>query len=561
MLKRTKISLLALLSVVLIISACSNNNGGSNQGTQPSEGGTTEVTDNLTEPGTFPIVNEPVELTILIAGDSNVEDFQTNEFTKWYEEHTNVKVKFEVSPPGASAETLNLRLASMDLPDIMLGMGVTRAQEMIYGPQGVFLPLNDLIEEHGFYMKKAFEEQPKYYDSIVTPDGNIYSLPEINECYHCSMPFKLWMNEDFLEAVGMPLPETTEQFYETLKAFKEQDPNGNGKADEIPLAGAIRPGAARAVELQVEMFLMNSFVFTPANRMYLEDGQVTTSYTQPGWKEGIQYLNKLYSEGLIAGESFTQDEQQLRQMGEHAEAPILGAFPGIYLGNATEIGGPSGRWLDYTTVAPLAGPDGTQYAVHNPYQFTSGKAVITSAAENPEIALRWLDGFFDEDIMNRVQNGIPGEDFKEAEEGMLGIDGSPAKYELITPYGGMTNNHWYQKAPVYNYSATRLSWYAGENPDENNEVILYRETNEKYEPHKPPFEMVIPHLYFTEDQSTELADLEKTVKDYVDQMLARFIIGEANIESEWDNYLATLKSMGVDRLIQINQDAYDALNS
>ncbi|MBD2845962.1 extracellular solute-binding protein [Paenibacillus sp. IB182496] len=557
--KWTRMSIL-LLAAMLVLAACSGNNGGSAE-TEAGEGnGSASGSVVLTEPGAFPIVEEPVELTVLIAGDSNVEDFQTNAFTKWYEEQTNVKVNFEVAPVGGSAETLNLRLASGDLPDIFLGMGVSRAQEMIYGPQGVFQPLNDLIEEHGYYMKQAFEEQPKYYDALVTPDGNIYSLPEINECYHCSMPFKLWMYEPFLEAIGMTMPQSTEEFYTVLKAFKEDDPNGNGKADEIPLAGAIRPGASKAVELQVEMFLMNAFVYTPSTRMYLEDGSVTTSFTQSGWKEGLKYLNRLYADGLIAGESFTQDEQQLRQLGEHAEAPILGAFPGIYVGNGAEIGGASGRWLDYTTVPPLEGPDGVRYAVSNPYQFTSGKAVITTAAEHPEVALRWLDGFFDEDIMNRAQMGIPGEDFKEAGEGAASIDGGVARFESITPYGGITNNHWYQKAPAYNSSAARLSWSAGDSPEVNLEVILYNETHDNYAPYQAPLAMAIPNLYFTEEQSTELADLEKTIKDYVDQSLARFIIGEMDVDAEWDSYLANLSSMGLERMIAIYQEAYDAVN-
>jgi putative aldouronate transport system substrate-binding protein len=552
--------LVFMLIFTLILAGCKNTPTNQSKGTTgTASNGKSSTDSNLTEPGTFPIVKEPVELTVLIAGDAKVEDYKTNAFTKWYEELTNVKVNFEVAPVGASAETLNLRLASGDLPDIFLGMGVSRAQEMIYGPQGVFLPLNDLIEEQGYFMKKAFEEQPKYYDAITTPDGNIYSLPEINECYHCSMSFKMWMNEPFLQDLGLEMPETTKEFYEVLKAFKEQDPNNNGKADEVALAGAINPGKTKQIETQTEMFLMNSFVYTPSTRMYLDDGKVKVSYNQPGWKEGLKYLNKLYSEGLLAGESFTQDEQQLRQLGENADAPILGAFPGVYAGNATEIGSESGRWLVYKTVPALKGPDGTRFAVANDYQLTTGKFVITSATENAKVALRWADGFFDEEIMTRAQNGIPGEDYVEAGSDEVGIDGSPAKYSLITPYGSVTNNHWYQKIPAYNTSAIRLSWSAGENPSQNNEVILYNQSKENYEPYKAPLKMQIPPLYFKEEQSMELADLEKSLNDYVDQMLARFITGEMDIESEWEIYLSTLESMGVERLVKLYQNAYDEM--
>lgn len=561
MFKKVKRFFFLIIIFLFILSGCQTGNEANTEKDNNSNNVIDNETaeSNLTPPGTFPIVKEKVEITVLLPANSMVEDYETNAFTEWYEELTNVKVNFEVSPVGASAETLNLRLTGSDLPDVFMGMGVSRAQEMIYGSQGVFLPLNDLIEEQGHFIKEAFKEKPQYEKSITTPDGNIYALPEINECYHCSVPYKMWMNESFLTELNLKVPETTDDFYEVLKAFKEKDPNKNGKADEVPLAGAIRPGATKSVETQVEMFLMNAFVYTPGTRMYLDDGEIQVSYNQPGWKEGIKYLNKLYSEGLLAGESFTQDEQQLRQLGENADAPILGAFPGIYLGNGTEIGSDSGRWLDYITVPSLTGPNGERFTEKDHYQLTTGKFVITNASENPEVALRWADGFFDEEVMNRAYNGIPGVDYVEAGEDEISIDGGKAKYTLITPYGTITNNHWYQPIPAYNSSEARLSWSAGDDPAQNNEVILYNQSRDNYDPYGIPIEMQVPPLYFTEEQSMELADIEKTIKDYVDQMLSRFVTNDLDIDKEWDNYLSTLDSMNLERLIELNQDAYDAL--
>lgn len=552
--KRWSTGMLLLLCVMVTLAGCLG--GGSEETGLSANGGKSSTGDasNLTPPGTFPIVKEPVELRVLVKGESRIEDFQTNAFTQYYERLTNVKVKFEVAPEGSFQETLNLRLASGDLPDIIMNMGVSRVQEVIFGQQGIFLPLNDLIEKHGSFIKRMFQEKPEYYKAIVSPDGNIYSLPEVNECYHCSLSMKMWIYKPWLDKLGLSMPTTTDEFYKVLKAFKENDPNGNGKADEIPLAGSSAPGAWNA---SIETFLMNAFVYTPGG-VYVKNGKVQVSYDKPEWKAGLEYLHQLYKEGLLAGESFTQDQQQLMRMGENPEAPLLGTFPAGWFGIGSEYRGPSGRWKGYVTVPPLKGPNGVQVAVSSPYQYNSGKLIITNKAKDPAVALRWADGFFNEEVLLRANMGAEGKDWKAAEPGSVGIDGRKAKWEAVSAYGSVTNTQWYQSNPTYISEDYRLSWSAGEKPEENVEVILYNQTKQNYEPYRAPLEHVLPPLFFTEEQSMELADLEKTLNDYVRQMTARFIIGDVDITSEWNNYMSTLKNMNLNRYLAINQEAYDS---
>lgn len=89
------------------------------------------------------------------------------------------------------------------------------------------------------------------------------------------------------------------------------------------------------------------------------------------------------------------------------------------------------------------------------------------------------------------------------------------------------------------------------------EKLLYEETKEKYEPYKPDDDMVVPPLYFNEEQSAELAEIESTIQNYVDETNARFISGDEDIEKGWDKYLETLDSMNLGRYIEIYQEAYD----
>src|SRR5690606_12840590 len=175
----------------------------------------------LSPPGEFPIVSEPVTLRVLMLGHPIVEDFQTNLFTEWYTNRTGIQVEFTVAPPSEEREILNLTLASGELPDVIVGFTIDPSMLAIYGAQGTFLPLNDLIEEQGYYIKEVFEGSPQVKPLITSPDGNIYGLPQVNECFHCFYSQKMWINQTWLDNLNLELPQTTEEFFNVLMAFKE----------------------------------------------------------------------------------------------------------------------------------------------------------------------------------------------------------------------------------------------------------------------------------------------------------------------------------------------------
>ncbi|RJG23987.1 ABC transporter substrate-binding protein [Paenibacillus thiaminolyticus] len=548
--------LVAVMTLSLVLTACSGSGGnasGTNDGGQASE-------SIVTPKGTYPIVEEKVTLKVMIPSEALVENFETNEFTKWYEEKTNVHVEWIVVPQQSASEKLNLMLASGDYPDVIMRFGVTPAQQMIYGNQGVFLPLNDLIEQYGDNFKKVLDSNTGLSTAITAPDGNIYALPSINDCYHCSMAQKMWIYKPWLDKLGLDVPTTTDELYTVLKAFKEKDPNGNGKADEVPLTGAPRGSGWYS---SIDAFLMNSFVLNPVfsqsrSHMYVEDGRIQVAFDKPGWRDGLAYMNKLYKEGLIDPQIFTQDSDQLLKLGEASGDPIVGAAFGGHQGVFTQIAGESGRWLDYVTVPPLKGPNGVQYAAYDPFGYSVGSYLITKNAKHPDVAFRWADGFYDEEVSLRTTIGRPDEEWREAKEGEIGINGKPAKWAKLKEYGQIQNVHWEQTAPTNRSNELRLSSAVPDNGEPSLEVILYNETKNNYDPYKPSADMAVPQLFFTDEQAAELSDLSKTINDYVDEMMARFVIGDADLEKDWDIYLQTLEGMNLPRFLEIYQTAFDS---
>lgn len=542
----------ALTAFSILLAGCSADKGQA-EGDNKKDEGASAI--ELTAPGTYPLVKEKTTLKVMVRGNPLVENFATNEFTKWYEEKTNVHIEWEVVPEQSMQEKLNLVLASEDYPDVIMGLNISPSQQMIYGSQGAFIPLNDLIETQGSQTKKLFEGNPDLKSAITALDGNIYALPEINDCYHCSMSQKMWIYEPWLKKLNLDMPTTTEEFYNVLKAFKEQDPNGNGKPDEIPLAVT-----QKSWRSAIDGFLMNSFIYNPIygssyKHMFIKDGKVDVAYNKPEWKEGLRYLNRLYKEGLIAPESFTQDENQLIQIGENPDTVLLGASTGGHQGVFTQLLGDSGRWNEYKAVPPLKGPGGVQYAANDTTSFTPGSFVITKKAKNPELALRWADGLYEEEHTLRSVYGRPDEEWRKAKEGEQGINGKPAVWSELKSFGTVQNVNWAQTGPSNRTNDFRLSAVA--KGDDDLEVILYNETKNKYEPYAPKDVSTVPPLFLTNEQASEVADLAKTLNDYVDEMIARFVIGDADLNGEWDGYVQQLDAMNLARYLEIYQKAYD----
>ncbi|WP_217591891.1 ABC transporter substrate-binding protein [Cohnella sp. GbtcB17] len=545
---------LAMVLLVTILAACSGNNADSNA----SSGGASPGSEAAVAPaGEFPIVKDKITLKVMTGANPAVEDFNTNEFTKYFEDLTNIHVEWEIVPTSAVAEKLNLALASGDLPDVVMMMDVTPEQQALYGQQGVLLPLNDYIEKYGVNTKKMFEESPLVKPTITSADGNIYALPAPNECYHCSMRQKMWIYQPWLDKLGLKMPTTTDEFYNVLKAFKEQDPNGNGKADEIPFSGAPAQSQGSTLTTSVENFLMNSFTYAPFTRLYVNDqDKVDVPYTKDGWKEGMKYLHKLYAEGLMDPQALTRDPAQLVQLGENPDTVILGAASGPNMSVITQLNGASGRWKEYVAVPPLKGPGGVQLTQYDPYQVAPGKFVITKEAKNPEAAFRFADALYDREITLRSTIGEPDVDWRWAEKGEIGLNGEAAVYKDMSSFGVTQNKHWSQSGIAYRPNSLRLGAVASE--DNPLESILYKETKDKYEPYRVDVKSVLPPLNLTVDQSQEIADLSKTIYDYTSEMMARFIIGDADVDAEWDKYLKTLDGMNLKRYLEIYQTAYEA---
>lgn len=518
----------------------------------------------LTEPGTMPVVSEPAELTIFWYQSTPVGEMDENEFTIWFEEQTGVHINWMIYSDKDTAKTkANALIASNEMPDMFVNVGFSDMEAVMYGQQGIFIDLAPLLEEYGYYINQMFEEAPSAREDVTDNNGCIWGFPNYAACYHCETQQRGWIYtpwlEQYKEATGKGKPTTTDEFYDMLVYFKENDMNGNGDPnDEIPFAGAVGGWGTELPGL-----FMSAFEYYDQDESYVEyvDGKVRFVADSEGWKEGLKYVNKLYTEGLIAPESVTQSSSQLLTMGENPGEVILGsAFASNASGTIFSIGDEDGRYTKWEVIEPLEGPTGLKQVTETRQKATMN-AFITSSCEYPELAVRWMDWCYShEGNLSIGSNGIPGKGWIVPEEGQLGYGGVQAQFQVTDECAERRNNgdnSWRWCWPVrYQPLEVTFSEIRVPNADGyDNETFLYNAANYLHQwlvPHD------LPVLFYSDEQTEEITEITVDLQDYVGSWTVEFITGLKDIDADWDTYVAGLENLGAARYVEIMQEACDA---
>lgn len=493
-----------------------------------------------------PIVDEPITINIAcIRGSSMSVPYSEMPVIKDFEEQTGVHIEWNEIDGSAKDEKINLLFSSNDLPDAFYGGGIlSDAQVSMFAQTGALVPLNDLIDNYAPGIKAFMDSREDYKKAVSDKDGKIYGLAALIEEDRNYASQHLFINKTWLDNLGLPVPTTTEELYTTLKAFKEKDPNGNGKQDEIPFS------------LSEKFFglhtLFGSFglpdrgsSWDTLSHLSIKDGKVIYNAIQPEYKEAIKYFNRLYTEGLLDPEIFTQDKAQLKAKGNDP-AVILGMtlafWPDDVLAKDIQD--------QYIHLMPVKGPNGDQLLARDstpPAGLSRNSFMITSANENPEVTMRLLDVLC------------------EAENSLAALHGERGVAWDYTDEAAGTYQTWNDKAPdgmTYDQFRHTLAPASAAfylipkeladkrvlDPMNADQEARYQE----YIPYLQPEDEVMPELYLSSDDQNQISAFGTDIKNYVDQMRAKWIT-EGGIDEEWDTYVEKVNSLGVSDMTDIYQ--------
>lgn len=552
--KRIFSSILCGLLVASVFAGCGNNGGSSSSGSSStpvnsdsSSSDNTGVT--MSAPGEYPIVNEKVTYTVMAPQTNYILDLQTNAYTQWLEEKTNVHIEYETVPEAALTEKVNLSLASSEIPDAYLSCNIDSASQVKYGKEGVFVNMAPMIEQYGYEIPKAYEANNLLPGAVTTPDGEIFALAGVNECYHCLYCGRAWINQTWLDNLGLDYPETTEDFVNVLRAFKEQDANGNGDPnDEIPMLGISGMWRASCYD-----FLLGSFVYNDfTDRLSVENGTVNYVANTEEFRDGLRFIRSLIEEELIDPVSLTitEDEAHVLTGGDVA---TVGVATGMAYWNVL-----SANDEEYIGLSPLEGPNGVRDAFVRATGIVSGQFAITNKAENPEILFRWADAQFSEEATYFSSWGPEGEGWEKAPEGTLGINGKQALYTVLDGVNN-TGAETIQNLAMPNIALAnrtsdfRLGQAVG--GDDKSEERLYEAASKYYYPYAK--EQTYPLMVMSAEDAAVVNEYKTAINAYVDEMISGFLAGTYDLDKDWDSYLSEFDALGLEDYLNVLQSAYD----
>ncbi|WP_225217720.1 extracellular solute-binding protein [Sporosarcina gallistercoris] len=491
----------------------------------------------------MPIVDDKIQVDGFAAKFFASQDWNDLMLWKEYEKMTNIEVDWSTVQTEALAEKRNLTLTSGDYPEVYFASAFSKTDLIKYGQQGIFLPLNDYIDEYAPNFKKLLDEYPSVKQGVTMADGNIYGFPTIYdpkfEALRAEAP---WVKQEWLDKLGMKEPETTEDFYELLKAIKNDDPNGNGQQDEMAWGGGY--GIDEFIA-----YLRGSFGLNKQGSMNItldfKEGTEDFRFvpTTDEYKELVTYLNKLYSEGLINKDVFTVTPQEFTADSSKGNYGVLNSIDPAEL---LKLDG-------YVGMPVLEGPSGERsYNTVSNGLGNLGMFVITDKAENPEAMVRWMDYFYGDEGTKMFFMGFEGTTYEEDADGKFkyldtitdnpdGLNMDQAISQYLTWPGG------------YYPGIVKQKFFQGAESKENS-----RANAEKVKPFRIKDDDILPGLNFTVEENDQVSAIMTDINTYVEESTAAFITGKQDL-SKWDDYVKTIEKMGVDQYLEIAQGAYDRM--
>lgn len=496
-----------------------------------------------------------VKLSDWVNGDSKLWEKFTSDLAE-----RGLKLELDLIENDQYETTINNQLAAGLNYDLVYITPLTTKTRLNMVEQGQFQALNQIWDQYGKPETKEFFENGPGGEVVklnVLEDGNIYwvstaIIGTYNDSYFGSFTIPM-IRKDWLDKLNMEIPKTTDELYEALKAFRDQDVNGNGEADEV--ASLDYNGFSGSV---AQYFgLGNSLVYVD-----YYTGKVSSPWYDPNVKEYISYMNKLYSEGLIADQS-----------GDNSSAYLAENRVGMLFDWALEtwdepvVAVPDGEAAPYYVGLLCNAIDGVDPLIQRQRGIQkAGYDYAATKQADPEAVAIYLDYIATDEYSTLSEFGIEGYSFEYDSEGNLvqysDSDLSEVQMIVKTPALWVNNGIAPRVQKVdrkQEVNMTKDAGYSMGYPDEGFEekVKLIRDIYENEGNYKYAA-MSVDMAVATAAEIDEVNEFNTDLETRSEEIMTNLIMGKDGYSMDnWDTYISDLKELGLDRLIEIYQNRYD----
>lgn len=536
-LKRLLGLVLSTVLVTSVLSGCGNEVKESSEKPDTTSETTvvsSEVSSEVTEEFSYPIDTKE---TLTWWGDlnSNVSKKATslNEtpLAAALQEATGVEVEYIHPPSGQAKDQLGILIGSGELPDIIQysWMNYTGGVNAVLGD--VIVDLTEAIDKWAPNLKKYLEEHPEVDRLVKTDDGRYYGFPMIQGADKLLTYQGIIVREDWLKKVKMDVPETIDDWYNVLSAFK------NDLGVDTPL-------------VPLRLHYNNGFLgaWGINNTFFVDEGVIKYGPYEPAYKDALETFAQWHAEGLFGNEFATMDSTTLK-------AKILNSEVGAFIGS---IGGNMGSYIPaLQEINPEANLVAAPSAVLNEgvtpefgqraAYFTGNTCSITTSCENLELAVRLLDYGYSEEGHMLYNFGIEGESYEM-------INGYPTyTEEILNNSEGLAIGAamaQYTRAPYQGPFVQDVRYIEQYYtlPQQVEALEVFSATNMK--------EHLLPTLSFTTEETNELAEITSNITTHVDEMTLKYIMGMKDFANYDTEYTEVLEKYGVKQALEIYNAAY-----
>ncbi len=532
--KRFLALLLAALMCMAMFAACGKKGedaapeGGNEGGSETAA----EITFPLPEKVTFTAYREAATSDPKLG----IVTYNDIESVMAWEEKSNVHVEWEIPPSGQEQEKFNLMISSNEYPDMIWDIG----QRYVGGldkaiSDGVIIPLNPYMDTYLKDYNALISSNDVVFKDCKTDEGNFAAIYFIN-CPDQGPWLGMVMRQDWLNELGLEVPETYDQWHDVLVAFKDQ------KGATAPLwinANGGDPFSIFSAGYGISVLGSSGEGFINV------DKTVKFSPIEEGYREYITMLHDWYAEGLIDADFYTRQDWLCPDTlygqnvtGAWADIYTLIGLRGVMSGNPD---------MDLTAVPAPVKNAGDQ--VHlGQYNFTrgTGTVAISTQAEDKDTLAAYLDLGSTQEWAWLAYYGTEGDTYNV-------VDGKPVYTDKIlnNPDGlsasdAMTK-YCFRSAGMYIWdrelqtaddkalAAINEIWPS--NIDESNIYMM-------------------PNITMTSDEANRYATIMGDVNTYVGEMTTKFILGSESLDG-WDKYVENVKGMSIEEAISLKQAALD----
>lgn len=571
------VAILMATALTLSLAACS---GKAADTTETKAAETTkaaaETKAAATEAATEAASAEPVKLTVGLAKKANVTDYDNNALTKWIEETCNVDLEFVYFASDASeyqTQIATMMAANEKLPDIFFGITIPDDIRFEYDRNGYFVDMNQWMKDEEFMKdydlydvieSDIFTDSDRqlFYTKNINPDdGGWYHIGNVGKSTTDINYSQLHINKTWLDKLGLEVPTDFESLVEVLRAFRDQDPNGNGQADEIPMIGSVNTCEATTAWDDPTRWLINNWVFYNENYLFnASDGKLWLPAETNEYREALKNIKTLVDENLLSTMIYTiSDTSELKSLycpenGVQTAGVIAGHFSKVMVKDTPAI-------YEYVALTPF------NYAPQNALNVYS-TCMISSDCENQETAMRVILTMMSEEGSMRQRYGVPEEDWTvvndeiDGHERMevLNADAFSGQTDRTWASGSLCVNNvsmpWYCKTIELTDPVTDTSWADMKTYHNRDLAAKYAEQAAKTNPKE-----MVGQINLNSEENEKLGSIKTDYITFVRQTRSEFLTGvkDINSDADWNSYLDTCKALGSETLTEVYQSAYDRM--